>query len=277
MNEVIRKVDALDVGLFSFVETQSIDWDQRALLALHSAVAAANSPFAYLEIGSYLGGSLQAVMRDLRCEHVMSIDPRRGATPDARFETYVYQGNTTARMVELLGTVPHADLRKLTTFEDDTKSLSIGDLPARPHYCFIDGEHTHDAVVRDARFCAEAIEGEGIIAFHDYGVIGSAIAAFIREAWRDISFAFPFTGPPDPTSGGGVFVLEMGTRGLLKTPVVERAIASRWHSLAWTIVNRPRRQALPLLLACAAVPAVDAAVAQFRRGFQQYVKSSRPK
>lgn len=272
VSAIANQIDALDSEAFSFLETQTLQEDRRALLALHAAAADTFGSFAYLEIGSYLGGSLQVLMRDPRCRSVISIDLRTGATPDDRGQPASYEGNSTEHMLELLRELPDVDMDKLTTLETGTDRLTASDLPARPNYCFIDGEHTHDAVVRDARFSAEALGGSGVIAFHDYFVIGSAISSFLREVWRDVSFALAFSGSSDLSAGGGVFALELGAGGVLKHPVIERAIGSRWHNMVWRAANLPRRTALPFLVAWATMPAVDSFVIQTRRGFQAYVR-----
>jgi hypothetical protein len=201
----------------------------------------------------------------------MSIDPRTGAIADDRGEAATYENNSTEHMLELLRTLPDVDMDKLTTFETSVEHLDASRLPTRPDYCFIDGEHTHDAVIRDARFCLDALNGAGIIAFHDYVIVGSAISAFVRENWNDIAFALAFTGPNHPSSGGGVFALEIGGRGLLTDPTVARAVGSGWHSGVWRAVNRPRT-ALPFLVAWATIPAIDSLVMQLRHGFGQYVR-----
>jgi hypothetical protein len=273
MSDIAKQIDALDTGLFSFLPAQTFDCDRRALLALHSAVADTCNPFSYLEIGSYHGGSLQALMRDPRCRNIVSIDPRPASAPDARGGPWFFEDNSTAHMCDLLREIPDVDMDKLKTVEASTEALSPADLPLRPDYCFIDGEHTHDAVVRDARFCAEAIGGAGVIAFHDYVLIGSAISAFLRENWPDVSFAVPFTAPS--SDGGGVFALELGGRGLLQHPAVQRAIGSRWHSVLLRVTNRPRATALPFLVAWAVMPAIDAFVLRARHGFREYVKHQR--
>ena len=100
------------------------------------------------------------------------------------------------------------------------------------------------------------IEGAGVIAFHDYDTIGSAISAFVRENWRDITYALAFAG--------GVFALEMGGGGLLRHPAVEGATASRWHSALWNLVNRPSSPR-PLLAAWSALPSIDKAIFKTKR------------
>jgi hypothetical protein len=271
MIELRDQIGALDSDLFSYVDAQTGEWDRRALLALHAAAADAVGSFAYLEIGSYLGGSLQALIRDPRCRAVISLDPRTVETPDDRGDEWVYKNNTTEHMVELLRGVPGADMAKLTTFEAGTDDMSSADLPLRPDYCLIDGEHTNDAVMRDARFCAEALNGTGVIAFHDYVIVGSAISTFLRDNWREITFALAFSGPSHPSYGGGVFAVELGGGGLLRHPAVTRAIGSRWHATVWKAVNRPRRTATPLLVAWATMPAIDGFVVQARHGFREYL------
>ena len=166
-------------------------------------------------------------------------------------------------------------MAKLTTIDASTDSISPSELGAAPNYCFIDGEHTHAAVLRDAEFCAEAVGGRGVIAFHDYVLIGSAISTFLRDNWTEISYALAFSGPVHPSFGGGVFALEMGGAGMLRHPTIVRAIGSRWHDAVWNLANRPRRTALPFLTAWAMMPAVDSFVVHTRHGMTEYVQRSR--
>jgi hypothetical protein len=252
MTDLAARIESLDEGLLSTIEPDMPPWDQRALLALHGAVAA-RAPFRYLEIGSYHGSSLQVVIRDPRCGRIVSIDPRIAEAPDDARGTTSYDDNTTERMVELLREVPGADLAKLTTIESSTDAMTASELPWRPDYCFVDGEHSDEAVLRDARFCAEAVAGKGVIAFHDHQLVAGAIREFLRESWRDISHAVAFTGH--------VFAVELGGGGILRAPIVDRAIASRWHSAVWRLASRPERSAGPFLAAWSAMPRVDRVIA----------------
>jgi len=255
MTEIADRINALDGELFAQIDPPTA-WDRRSLLALHAAVAKHQSSFGYLEIGSFLGGSLQVLVRDPRCACAISIDPRTGVTPDDERGTCSYDDNTTERMVSALAGLPGAAMEKLVTFEASTDALSIASLPQPLDFCFIDGEHTNEAALRDARFCAEALAGRGVIAFHDYQIVGGAIRAFLRETWPDVSLAIAFTGR--------VFAIELGDAGVLTSPVIERAIASRWHSVAWRLMSRPR-SATPLLAAWSAMPRVDGAVFAIRQ------------
>jgi hypothetical protein len=194
----------------------------------------------------------------------MSIDPRTRETPDETRGAFTYDENTTGRMVELLSQVPDATMDKLATFETTTEAMSPTALPQRPDCCFVDGEHSHGAVLTDARFCAEALGGTGVIAFHDYGIVQSAIKEFVRERRRDIAFALALNRPDDIRAGYGVFALELGDAGILRHPVIERATGARSHVL-WRAANRPRGTVAPLLLTWDAMPAIDSFVARARR------------
>jgi hypothetical protein len=269
MTDLADRVAALDTDLFSFVHAQTTHGDKRSLLALHTAVAAFRSPFTYLEIGSYHGGSLQVLIRDPRCSQLMSIDPRTGDTPDETRGAFAYQDNTTERMVENLAQVPDADMAKLATFEATTQTMAPGDLPTRPDCCFVDGEHSHSGALNDARFCAEAMGGTGVIAFHDFGIVQSAIKAFIRERRRDISFALALNRPHNPRTGHGVFALELGDAGILRHPAIERATGRRSHAV-WRVANGARGTAFPVVLTLDAIPVLESA----RRGAKRVRHSS---
>jgi Methyltransferase domain len=255
MTTLASRVEALEVELYAPVLSQTEDWDRRSLLALHAAVAARATPFVYLEIGSYLGGSLQVLMRDPRCRRVLSIDSRPALAADKRRGTCAYKDNSTNRMRELLAALPGVDMSKLQTFDQGTDALTIAELPARPDYCFIDGEHTDEAALRDGRFCAEALGGQGVIAFHDYPLVKPGISAFLREAWSEVSTAIAFTGL--------VFAVEFGGRRVLDQAVIDRAIGSNWHRLMWRSTSRSGSP-VPLLMVWSAMPFVDTAAARVR-------------
>lgn len=114
----------------------------------------------------------------------MSIDPRPQSQPDNRLpegDSYPYQGNTTERMLSLLREMPGADTTKIRTIEASTEAIDPALIPETPALCFIDGEHTDMAALRDAMFCA-AVAPQSIIAFHDCRVVGRGISAFMRVA-----------------------------------------------------------------------------------------------
>jgi Methyltransferase domain len=261
--ELAARVDALDTGLFRHVETQTSEADRRALLALHASIAGTLGEFRYLEIGSYLGGSLQVLVRDPRCTQITSIDLRPAAPPDKRSGTWSYGDNSTSRMLSLLRVVPGADVDKLSTFEVGADALHAGSLPASPDLCFVDGEHTDEAVLRDARFCARAVDGTGVVAFHDELLVRPGIYNFLREVWDEVSHAAVLSrGDPD---GGGVFAVEFGDAGVLGSPAVKAAIDSTWHRLAWRLASDFPHSPMAVRAIGQLMPLVDRTILDVRR------------
>jgi hypothetical protein len=216
------QVARLDTSLFDHVRNQVSRDDRRSLLAIQNAVTS-DGPYTYLEIGSYLGGTLQAPLADPRCTRIVSIDPRTQTAPDGRRGHYAYEVNTTERMLQLLGDVPHGDLSKLQTFDACVDDIEPDTVP-RPDFCFIDGERTLAPVLAAARFCAKVTGLEGIIAFHEPRVVEKAILRFVRET-------------PGPHRGywlrDDVFVGELGDRTVLNDPWVQDQLAGS----LWTAAN----------------------------------------
>jgi hypothetical protein len=176
------RLRALDLTLMDVVESESTDADKRSLLALQRAVRERHGTFEYLEIGSHLGGSLQGFVADPRCKRIVSIDPRPLHQPDERWpDGAPYPDNSTQRMLDLLAGVPGADLTKLHTIEASTEALGQADVGGTPQLCFIDGEHTVDAALRDAEFCRAVMDPGGAIAFHDRVVVAEGIRVFLRR------------------------------------------------------------------------------------------------
>ena len=239
------RVAALDLELFAHIESQTTDSDRKSLLAVHSGVADRTEPFSYLEIGSYLGGTLQVVIADPRCARVVSIDSRPLTPPDDRRGGLQgeYRDNSTEQMRKLLQDVPGADLSKLETVEESTENIAPGRF-ARPDFCFIDGEHTHRAALRDARFCRTVMQGAGIIAFHDFHIIERAILDFLRETRR-------------PRRGylllHAVFIVELGAiPSLLDDPGIRAQLTPRGRIMAscagvdtWLLAADIRRRQRP--------------------------------
>jgi hypothetical protein len=200
-----RALASLDITLFDHFRSQTALRDRLSLLALHNACRDFYGTFRYLEIGSYLGGSLQALIRDPRCVEIVSIDARADVARDDLKGEVAYENNTTERMLENLRSLPGADLTKLRTFDASTEDLEdVG--PFRPQLCFIDAEHTHEGALRDARFCRRMME-DGVIAFHDRAVVRSAIDEFLGD--------LPPGGHSPLALRGGIRIVEIGGPNLI--------------------------------------------------------------
>lgn len=58
MKSFDQRISDLDLGLFEKIESQSTDCDKQSLLACQLAVREQTGNYNYLEIGSYIGGSI---------------------------------------------------------------------------------------------------------------------------------------------------------------------------------------------------------------------------
>jgi Methyltransferase domain len=257
MNDIQRRIESLDISLYEVIPAQLGIWDRRALLGLHAAVATSLESFSYLEIGSYLGGSLQVLVRDPSCARIISIDPRLSYVPDPRVPEWEYEDNTTEHMMSRLRRIPDADTSKLVVLDTRSEDVSSDALPGCPSFCFIDGEHTDEAVLRDAELCMAAIDDEGLIAFHDSSIVRRGICEFLTAHWGHVSTALAFTGE--------VFAVEIGDRKMLRSAVIQRAVGSTWHTVAFRLASRWGRSPCPLFATWAAIPHVDALIFEGRR------------
>ncbi len=224
---VADRIAALDETLFDAIETQTTPADRRSLLALHQA--ARQERFAYLEIGSHLGGSLQVLIQDQRCERIVSIDSRPLEAPDERGLAFPYLDNRSERMLALLAELPHADLDKLETLDASTATLRSEEVKLRPRFCFVDAEHTDEAVLRDARFCRRLIDRPGWIAFHDAGIVYRGLGRFLEEL-RQQAIEHRVYFLPDT-----ILVVEFGEPQLPETPQVLDQIIANWQGYLFTL------------------------------------------
>ncbi len=92
------RIGALDAALFEPIASQTTAADRRSLLLAQHLVRRRSS-YVYLEIGSYLGGTLQTHYADPRCEAILSIDRRLPVSPDIRGRRFHYSDNSTATMM----------------------------------------------------------------------------------------------------------------------------------------------------------------------------------
>lgn len=237
-----ERIEALDPSLFASIHSQSTPRDHRSLLALHAAARKAYGTFSYLEVGSHIGGSMQALIADPACTSIISIDPRPTVFGDERGVLAEYPGNSTQRMLNHLAQVPGADLAKLRTIESPAQAVAPEGIFPAPHFCFIDAEHTTAASLADARWCLKVLRPGGCIAFHDANVVFAGIDAFLSEL-ESAEIAFKAYPLPD-----AVFVVELGEGVLLHDPRVKQALAESWRSymfalraLDWyrAVLNKP--------------------------------------
>ncbi len=215
MNSFEQKLSDADLSLFGKIESQSTENDKKSLLACQFAVREIIGEYNYLEIGSYLGGSIQPHLLDERCKTIYSIDKRPEFQPDERGVEYQYQNNSTKRMLELLKAVSAENISKVKTIDGDTRELDKKLIGDKMHLCFIDGEHTDEAVFADFLFCFNSLQKNlrgGAIVFHDASIIYNGLADCL-EYLKKRKEIFRAYNLPDV-----VFVIEIGNFPLHKNP-----------------------------------------------------------
>jgi hypothetical protein len=221
--------------IFSYITSGGTSLeDLESLLALQRALGA-RSDFSYLELGAYLGRSLQSVVADPRCRKVIVIDRRDQVSPDERPERPEYPDNTTPSMLEGLARVPGADLEKVVTLEASASDLDPAAFNA--DLCFIDAEHTNVAALDDARFCRKVIRDHGVIVFHDRTLVADGIARFLDELG-------PYRAYP---LAHDLFVVELGIASLLG----DREVRGRVTRRLWVLAARLHATAALLRLSAA--------------------------
>ncbi len=202
MSNFEQAISNLDLKIFEKIESQSSENDKQSLLACQLAVRELAPGYNYLEIGSYLGGSIQPHLQDAKCARVYSIDKRPLHQPDNRGVDYTYLNNSTTRMLELLAEV--APTNKIKTIDGDTRQISSAQVTEKMQMCLIDGEHTDEAVLSDFKFCLEVLAENGAIVFHDAPITYNGIANCIEHLKKN-AVNFRAYNLPDI-----VFAIEIG-------------------------------------------------------------------
>jgi len=177
--DVSAQVNALDLALFNTIKTQSVPEDRRAWLAIQRALRPTG--YVYLEIGSYRGGSLQQHLVDSQCRRLYSIDNRPRCAPDARGQAITYRVTTEDMFQNLRQLGP---LDRLVTFESDARNVDRARIAEPPTFCFIDGQHTVEAVLSDFAFCMAVCHPNAAIAFHDAPLVMPALRKITADLRR---------------------------------------------------------------------------------------------
>jgi hypothetical protein len=146
------------------IESQTSPTDKLALLQVRNILRKNLASYTYLEIGSYMGGSLSPFLKDPQCREILSVDERNRQQPDERGMKFDYSGITNQTMIDNLK--KHGfDVRKLKTFDGSISDYhEAGD---EFDLVFIDGEHTDVACFRDFIHSFKLLKENSVIVFHD--------------------------------------------------------------------------------------------------------------
>lgn len=222
MKEFEEKIENLDIKLFEKIHSQTSNDDKRSILACQKAVREIVSDYTFLEIGSYQGGSLQPFVMDEHCKKIISIDKRPKISPDARGVDMVYLNNTTAKMLENLKGVFSDGVSKIRTIDGDVSEIDPEVVTEKPELCFIDGEHTDEATLRDFHFCHKVMAKDGAVLFHDAMIIYNAVLEVIEFLERN-SIKFRAYNLPSV-----IFVIEIGDFPLYKSKAISEMLSNNY-------------------------------------------------
>jgi len=158
------------------ISSQSSVEDRAVILKLKEFIKQKYSKYNYVEIGSYLGGSLTPHLIDTCCLKVLSIDDRERQQPDERGVIYDYAKITNQTMLDKILSVG-LTIEKLETFDGDLKDYlnKSSNKNTKYHIAFIDGEHTNSACFSDFVNLRKLLETDSIVAFHDSHLVFSAL------------------------------------------------------------------------------------------------------
>ena len=162
-NNLKESMNNLNINDEFPLSSQTTEMDKLVLLKIRDIVARHGS-YKYLEIGSYLGGSLPPFLNDKNCKKVLSIDDRGKKQKDERGANYDYTEITTEMMLKNLDKV-NLDYKKLETFDGSIDDVIFKD--EMYDLIFIDGEHTDRACFRDFIFSKIFFKDDCIVMFHD--------------------------------------------------------------------------------------------------------------
>lgn len=179
---------ASEIALHFPIESQSSDRDKAFLLAAKRMMGDIAPSYAYLEIGSFLGGSLAPFLVDPACAAILSIDERGKTLPDERGALFDYAGITTQSMLDRLHGAGLAT-EKLTTHDGPIDMMAMPD--RRFDLAFIDGEHTDQACFRDFLWALPMMKASSAVLFHDSSLIYKAIrliTLYLRKEGRPFTF-----------------------------------------------------------------------------------------
>ena len=171
-------ISRLDTNLFNAIHASLTEEDRRALLAIQLDTREAQKKYSYLEIGSYMGGSIQPHLIDPKCYRIYSIDKRVGD----------YTNNSTQTMMNSLKRLSEKDISKIVTFNNDASELQADNIKDKPDICFIDGWHTDEAVISDFNFAIQVIKSNGFIFFHDCYKVNKGLVAITKQLKKGIKF-----------------------------------------------------------------------------------------
>lgn len=161
-----------NVNKFFPIPTQTSLTDRIVLLKVMNLMGKKKKNYKYLEIGSFLGGSLAPFLIDKNCKKILSIDKRNQVLNDERNEQWSYKNITQNKMLQTLKNY-NFNLNKIKAYDGDISEFKIKE---NFDLTFIDGIHTDKNVFSDFLYALDLMNKNSIILFHDSNVIFKSIS-----------------------------------------------------------------------------------------------------
>ncbi len=174
-----------EIEKFFPIPSQTSLVDKAVILKINKLMNLRTKNFIYIEIGSYLGGSLTPFLINENCKRVISVDKRNQIIDDERNEKWSYKKISEKLMIKGLKE-KKLDISKLKSFNGD-----ISEYRPKENYdlAFIDGIHTDKNTFSDFLYILDKINKHCIILFHDSVVIFKALL-LIKEFLKKKNYTF---------------------------------------------------------------------------------------
>ena len=118
---------------------------------------------------------------------------------------------------------------KITTIDGSTSNIAKSEVDVPIDLCFIDGEHTDNAVIADFNFCLETLNDNGAIFFHDAQITYNGIAECVQLLQAGNT---PFKAYALPNV---VFVVEVGDFPLHKHPAILKRLVNNHEAYLFSL------------------------------------------
>ena len=186
MEKKIKKKNSINT--FFPIHSQTSREDKVFLINTIRLLNSNLNSYNYLEIGSYLGGSLTPFIIDKKCKKILSIDKRNLKLSDERGENFDYK-NIPEKKMFLNIKKYNLSTKKIKTFNGKIKDFKKKN--DKYDLVFIDGEHTDHNCYEDFLYSLNFIKKNSIVMFHDSPVIYKAISLiFIYLDKEKIPYSF---------------------------------------------------------------------------------------
>ncbi len=184
-----------DLAIFK-IPSQTGDGDKKSLISLQNIVRRNVRNYTYLEVGSFMGGTLLPHLADPECRLVYSIDKRPASQLDERGRTYDYVPGSTPEMLATLEQhLPLSSMLKLQTFDIEASELTTDQIALGCDFIFIDAEHTNTAVFKDFLAVWQFAKESSVVALHDAQYVFDALSnietLLTHQKVKHITFVVP--------------------------------------------------------------------------------------